>query len=372
MIDRVKFYINCVLSELILSSKCKTSFKRDGKEYFIIDYDEISFMNKGSDEESVYNFIIKNSEDDEGSESKSYNNMFISYSRKIGEVCGRLTIQQNLRKNYINYADLHPMKDLNFNQFLEIINLYADEFEIEREMFWTGCKITQIEIGVNLHFKMHISSIITSVSTLKRVQKRITVDSSAIYLKAKKYEIVLYDKLDRAVDKKEIFKNLTKIQRKKLAKKINRRNSFVRFELKVNCVSQFNHSGFKGKINSMQSFKDNFVNIADSLFLLAKDITFVDVISPEINRKLINSQLNEKGTIEFNKYLQYVGLKSFGISKFIDFATPLLNTNIKLAYLRSCEDLFNKYRKNNGYVRLTFLSELQRKLVKLQKNFDSF
>lgn len=376
MVDRIKFYIICYISNDILKSKKKHSFTKDGKEFFVFDYRKISFMSKLINEDlsdnEIYKFSINDSDNENENEFSDYSfkNLFITYSRTIGEKeekVGRLTIHQNIRKNYINYKGLNVFEDLTYQNFVDIINLYADEFKIPREIFWKA-SVTQLELGVNLKFKMHISSIINSISQIKRVPKRFLVDNSALYFKAKKFEIVVYDKLDRASEQKEVFPKANKIKRKKLIKKISQNNSILRFELKIKSVKQFNQRDFKGKIESLEKLKINFQDIADSLFRLATDISFVDVISPEISRKLVQSQLKSKGKKEFDEYLIYMGLKKFGIIEFINFATPLLSSAIKLRYLKSLEKLYNSYKQNNGYVRITFFNKLRKKLDSLTES----
>jgi len=373
MVDRIKFYIICFISEDILKSKKRHSFKKDGKDFFVFDYRKISFMSKMANEDlsdnEIYKFSINDSENENKSEFSDYSfkNLFITYSRAFGEEEGKLTIHQNIRKNYINYKGLNVFKDLTYQDFVDIINLYADEFEIPRKVFWKA-SVTQLELGVNLKFKMHISSIINSFSQLKRVQKRFLVDNSALYFKAKKFEIVAYDKLDRASEQKEVFPKANKIKRKKMIKKISKNNAFLRFELRIKTVKQFNQKDFKGKIETLENIKYNFRDIADSLFRLATDISFVDVISPEISRKLVQSQLKSKGKKEYDDYLIYLGLKKFGVVEFINFATPLLSSAIKLSYLKSLEKLYNSYKQNSGYVRITFFNKLRRKLDSLTKS----
>lgn len=375
MVDKIKFYVICTIDDDILESKKKHSFKKDGKEFFVFDYQKISFMLKIANVElsdnEIYNFTIKDSDEENKFSNHSYKYLFISYSRLldkgIGKSVGRLTIHQNLRKNYINYKNLSPFKDLTNLEFIEIINLYADEFNIPREFFWKA-SITQLELGANLKFKMNISSIINSFSQLKRVQKRFLVDSSALYFKAKKFEVIAYDKFARASEQGEIFPKANKVKRKKLTKKISANNSILRFELKIKSMTQFNQRDFKGKIESLEKIKYNFRDITDSLFRLATDISFVDVVSPEISKKLVQSQLKSKGKKEFDEYLIYLGLKKFGVVKFINFATPLLSSAIKLSYLKSLEKLYNSYKRNNGYVRITFFNMLRKKLDSLVKS----
>lgn len=373
MVDRIKFYLYCIISEAVIENKKSLVFKKDNQEYIVFDYNKISFLAKTSTaqaESKNLTFSITDSEDNDSS-NISYKNLFIVFSRVIGERAGRLTIHQNLRKNYIHYKNLSPFHDLKFLEFIEIINLYADEFEVPRQEFWKA-KITQLELGVNLRFKMNISMIINSLSQMRRVPKRIKVDNSALYFRAKKFELVMYDKIDRASEQREIFSDRDKIERKRLSRKISRNNSILRFELRIKSVKQFNQRNFKNKIESLDKIKNHFVEIGDALYSLAGNITFVDVANPEISKRLITSQLKSKGKKEFDDYLIYLGLKSFGVVKFINFIAPILSTQIKYSYANSLEKLYNSYRTKNDYVRITFLNKLRRRFDSLSKNdFES-
>lgn len=369
MIDKIKFYIeNLEIKESVLRRIFTKSFYKNEKQFYLADYNEISFFSKSLSEIQIEhprtNVVIKSDLEDSSYNKTSYRNLFISYSRDLGNQNGRLTIYQNIRRDFFKYKKLSAFKDLNYHDFIEIINLYADEFEVPREDFWNA-KITQLELGVNLRFNMNISSIINSISKMKGIEKPLRVDNSSINFRSSKYEIAIYDKLDRAIQQKEIFGQYNKVTRKRLFRKISRRNSFVRFELRIKKLSQFNRRSFKGKLSSLQVIKKNFNDIGKELYNLITEISFVNVINPEIDRNLVKSQLKGKSVHEFNKYLRYLGLKYFGVVKFIDFARPILNSATRNKYLNDCEKLFNDYRKTNDYVKKSFQRKLYLKIQRL-------
>lgn len=372
MVDRIKFYLeNIIISEAVLGRIFTKRFKKKGTQYYIADYNQMSFMSELTPEDfqeaPKVTVLIKSLEKEN---YKNYKNLFICYAVKEGKSGGRLTIHQNIRKDFISYKKESAFKDLNYLDFIEIINLYADEFEIPRNIFWKA-KITQIELGVNLRFNITMSSILSSISQMNGTSETIRVVNSAVTFRNKKYELSIYNKLSRASQQNEVFRGRNKISKKKMIKKISRRHSFVRFELRVRSMSQFNRRGFTNKLNSLSLLRDNFAEVGAEVYGLLSQISFVNTISPEIDKGLIESQMRGKSVKNFDKYLKYLGLKSFGvrgvssISRFIDFATPLLNTNIKRSYLTKCEQLFNEYKKNNDYVKLTFSRKLHKKISEL-------
>lgn len=371
MVDKIKFYLeNLELKESVLRRIFTKNFQKNGKQYYVADYEKISFFVKSSSVDvSIQpqtNIVVKSDLEDDSYSKISYKNLFISYSREFGNHLGRLTIYQNIRKDFFKYKKLNAFKDLNYHDFVEIINLYADEFEIPREDFWNA-KVTQVELGVNLRFNMNITSIINSISKMKGIQKPLRVDNSSVNFRSQKYEVAIYDKLDRAVQQKEVFGQYNKVTRRRLVRKISQRHSFVRFELRVKKISQFNRRSFKQKLDSLKTIRDNFIHIGKELYKLITEISFVDVVSPEIDKNLLKSQLKGRSVHEFNKYLRYLGLKYFGVVKFIDFARPILNSQARNKYLSDCEKLFNDYRKNNDYVRKSFQSKIYSKIQRLTR-----
>ncbi|WP_123895818.1 hypothetical protein [Chryseobacterium lactis] len=276
---------------------------------------------------------------------------------------GRLSVCQNVRKDFIRIKNLNPFTDLNYLNFVEIIEMYAREFGIEKEKFWKA-KITQVELGVNIRFNMNIASIMSSVSRMKGMENTLRIGNT-VNFKNQKYEVAIYDKLGREAQQGEVFKGTNKVRRRHLVKKIAKNNSFVRIELRVKTVSQFNRASIKSKIKTLESVRNNFHSLGEELYKLFVNISFVDEISPDIDQYLVKSQLNSKSVKAFNDYLIFLGLKYFGIKKFVDFAFPILNTNNRNSYIEKLENLFNKYKGDNDFVKKEFQRKLSARINKL-------
>lgn len=364
MVDLIKFYLeNIWISEYILATKFK-KIKEEGEfEYFIADPDMISFLSKKGKSEGFKpkSEIVVRQENI--MKNLSYKNKFISFKRKLKQEEGRLSVCQNIRKDFIRTKNLNPMTDLNYLNFVEIIEMYAHEFGIEKEKFWKA-KITQVELGVNIKFNMNIASIMSSVSRMKGMENTLRIGNT-VNFKNQKYEVSIYDKLERESQQNEVFKNSSKVRRKHLVKKISKNNSFVRIELRVKTVSQFNQASIKSKIKTLESVRNNFYSLGNELYKLFVNISFVNEISPDITQGLVKSQLNSKNPKAFDEYLKFLGLKYFGVKKFIEFASPILNTNNRNKYLASLEDLYNQYKRDDDFVKKEFYRKLSARINKL-------
>lgn len=366
MVDLIKFYLeNVWLSDYILATKFIRIKSEGGFEYFKADPDKISFLSKDSSAKKTAH-LLKNEiviQQENLAKNFSYKNKFISFKRKEGEKDGRFSVCQNIRKDFIRIKNLNPFTDLNYLNFVEIIEMYADEFGIERDKFWKA-KITQVELGVNVRFNMNIASIIKNVSRMKGMENTLRIGNT-VNFKNQKYEVAIYDKLEREAQQNEVFKDVNKVRRRHLVKKIAKHNSIVRIELRVKRVSQFNRASIKSKIRTLESIRKSFDLLGKELYKLFFNISFVDEISPDINRNLVISQLNSKNVSAFNEYLQFLGLKSFGVAKFVNFAYPILNTNIRNKYIQKLENIYNQYKGDNDYVRKEFQRKVSSKINKL-------
>ncbi|AZA95248.1 hypothetical protein [Chryseobacterium shandongense] len=188
MVDLIKFYLeNIRISEYILATKFKKIKEEGGFEYFIADPGMISFLSKKGKSEGFKpkSEIVVRQENI--MKNLSYKNKFISFKRKLNAKEGRLSVCQNIRKDFIRIKNLNPMTDLNYLNYVEIIEMYADEFEIEKEKFWKA-KITQVELGVNIRFNMNIASIMSSVSRMKGMENTLRIGNT-VNFKNQKYEV---------------------------------------------------------------------------------------------------------------------------------------------------------------------------------------
>ncbi|WP_185226449.1 hypothetical protein [Chryseobacterium indologenes] len=365
MVDLIKFYLeNVLLSDYILATKFIKIREEGGFEIFKADPDMISFLSQKVKAENCNlpksEIVVKQ---ENIIKKLSYQNKFISFKRRLNAKEGRFSVCQNIRKDFIRVKNLNPFTDLNYLNFVEIIEMYAHEFGIEKEKFWKA-KITQVELGVNIRFNMNIASIMSSVSRMKGMENTLRIGNT-VNFKNQKYEVAIYDKLGREAQQGEVFKGSNKVRRRHLVKKIAKNNSFVRIELRVKTVSQFNRVSIKSKIKTLESVRNNFHSLSKELYKLFVNISFVDEISPDIDQDLVKSQLNSKSVKAFNDYLIFLGLKYFGIKKFVDFAFPILNTNNRNSYIEKLENLFNKYKGDNDFVKKEFQRKLSAKISKL-------
>lgn len=365
MVDLIKFYLeNIKISEYILASKFMKIKQDDEFEYFMADPKKISFLFQKVKAE---NFDLPKSEivvqQENIMKNLSYKNKFISFKRKLNAKEGRFSVCQNIRKDFIRIKNLNPFTDLNYLNFVEIIEMYAHEFGIEKEKFWKA-KITQVELGVNIRFNMNIASIMSSVSRMKGMENTLRIGNT-VNFKNQKYEVAIYDKLEREAQQNEVFKDASKVRRKHLVKKISKNNSFVRIELRIKRASQFNRASIKSKIQTLESIRKNFHSLGNELYKLFVNISFVNEISPDIAQGLVKSQLNSKSAKAFDEYLKFLGLKYFGVKKFIEFASPILNTNNRNKYLASLEDIYNQYKGDDDFVKKEFHRKLSASINKL-------
>ncbi|AZA82250.1 hypothetical protein C1637_09515 [Chryseobacterium lactis] len=365
MVDLIKFYLeNISLSDYILTTKFIKIREEGGFEIFKADPDMISFLSQkvkaGNCNLPKHGIVVQQ---ENIIKKLSYQNKFISFKRRLNAKSGRLSVCQNVRKDFIRIKNLNPFTDLNYLNFVEIIEMYAREFGIEKEKFWKA-KITQVELGVNIRFNMNIASIMSSVSRMKGMENTLRIGNT-VNFKNQKYEVAIYDKLGREAQQGEVFKGTNKVRRRHLVKKIAKNNSFVRIELRVKTVSQFNRASIKSKIKTLESVRNNFHSLGEELYKLFVNISFVDEISPDIDQYLVKSQLNSKSVKAFNDYLIFLGLKYFGIKKFVDFAFPILNTNNRNSYIEKLENLFNKYKGDNDFVKKEFQRKLSARINKL-------
>ncbi|WP_160136619.1 hypothetical protein [Chryseobacterium sp. c4a] len=394
MIDVLKFDINNLrMDENILKTKFKKTYESEvltKYKYKFYDSELFNYSKKNRDE-------VEQSIDDE---TKLYkvSHHYIYYIFKKKEKTGKLVFNQNIRRNWIDYKiaadkkgieyiDIIPRKplmprvmaDLSYYNFIKIIELYAEELAIPKNIFW-GANVTQVELGANLKFsttiktkngfeKISLQGMLSSFGTLKNVPEKDTYGRSGIRFKADAFEISIYDKLKRIIFTKEIFKNKKESVKVKRRKKINEINHFIRYELKIKEVSSFRRESFADKLNTLKDIKDNWDVLLTSLFNTTEDIDFVDFLSPEIENELILSQLDSKSKGLFYEYLIYQGVKKIGYTEFIRDIIPLVNTKTKRVFQADVDEIYDKFRNKNHYntsYEKMFLDTLYKRLDSLK------
>jgi hypothetical protein len=370
MVDKIKFIVeNFITDDILQSKKLYTKQNtRKNKEWFVFDYKKLEllhFFRYKNEDNNISN--QEADEDDSGEDEKgylneeqqfidkNYKNLSIVFVRNIGEKKGKLIVHQNLRKDYfrVNSKANEVFKDLNYYNFEEIIDIYSKQFKISRPEFWGATKVTKIELGVTLVFnKPNMISIISCFGTCPNLGEKFIYGDSGISYKAENFSISIYDKLKRVLQNKEALNTLSKTRREKFRSQTNKSKYFLRFELKVDSVSKFNQSAFKNKINTLLSIRENWNDIALSLYDLAMSITFVDFLSPEMEKTLLTAKLNDsKSKADFDDFMYYLAIKGLKDMNLLDtHIAKLLPIQIKSGYLKKIEKAYNRFvdmEKNN-------------------------
>lgn len=318
-------------------------------------------------------------------------NLFILYVRPIGSNKGKIIFNQNIRRNWINYNHLQfargsegkllsPMYDLKFRDFVKIIDLYADELSIPKNVFWNAT-ITQIELGTNLKFDtrirkgkklvgtMNLNKMLSCFGRLKNVEEKHTYGNYGICFKAKNFELSIYDKLKRIVNTREIFKKSGERIKSKNRLKLNRVAFFLRYELRILSMSHFNQSAFENRIGTLKQLKDNWNEVLIALFETTEDIEFYDFLSPEIETELMMAGLKSKGLEKFKNLMIYNGLKMIGYQNFKDFIVPLVNSKVRTKFETEILQVNSEFRDLSKYgnsYQKKFLNALENKLKSLR------
>lgn len=389
MLDKIKCYIDSVrIKNEILQSKFKRKpDSRNGNEVYLFDHFNSVFVKKNVSE----NDNISEDEEDSYIKNVKHQNLYILFIRKKGSDAGKLIFKQNLRRNWINYNDLQISRgndakyktrlyDLNYNDFVKIVDLYAEELDIPKNIFWNA-KITQLELGVNLKFDTRIKSkgkligttdlgkMLSCFGRLKNVEDKHTYGNYGICFKAKNFELSIYDKLKRIITTKEIFKKSGERAKENNRRKLNRVAFFLRYELRILSMSHFNQSAFENRIGTLKQIKDNWNEIITALFETTTDIEFYDFLSPEIETELMMTGLKSKGLEKFKNFLMFNGLKKIGYQNFRDFIVPLVNSKVRTKFEAEILEVNSDFRDLSKYgnsYQKKFLNAFENKLKSLK------
>lgn len=389
MQDKIKFQIeNLRMDDHILETKFIKGSKlsRYGNEVFLFNYHKSIFKKK-----LIQNDINNKTDESNYLEDSKNQNMYVLFIRKEGESSGKLIFKQNIRKNWILYTRLQSnelqndekypsvMHDLQYSDFVEIIEVWANELQIPKNIFWSG-KVTQIELGVNLMFKtktkinsgferLSLNKILSCFGSYKNVEDKYMYGENGVCFRAQNFELSVYNKLRRVVYNNEIFTCNSDSSKKAMCEKINQVAYFMRYELRIKKVSGFNQSAFSGKIETLKQIKDNWNLLAKALFNTTEDLTFDDVLSPEIEHDLLVAGLESKSKKIFKDFLIYSGVKLLGFDTFRTYFLPLVSSKVKSSFEKEIRRNFSAFRNRQKYkysYEKRFLSALDKKLKSLQ------
>ncbi|WP_419868724.1 hypothetical protein [Chryseobacterium sp. CT-SW4] len=385
MVDKIKFIVEDVLiSEDFLEEKKKYSGenKKKNRQWFVFDYKKLELLHFFRYQNKERENDIDPQEQDDDIEyldqdqrfvNKNYKNLSIVFVRPLDEKKGKLIIHQNLRKDYLrvkNKRGKNILNDLTYKDFEEIVNLYSRQFKIPGTNFWNA-RITKIELGATMVFNGNMSTILSCFGTCPNVGEKFIYGNSGISYKAENFSISIYDKLKRVLQNKELLETLTKTRREEFRKIVLRHFFYLRFELKVETVSKFNQTAFKGKINTLRNLRDHWDKVADSLHDLAGSLSFVDFLSPEIEETLLQAKLNNsKSKKDFDDFMYYLAIKSQGgLQPFNTYIADLLHKGIKSSYMKKLEGAYERFvkKEKNKYFRI-FDKKFETKIKTLKKS----
>ncbi|MPS72935.1 MAG: hypothetical protein E2590_07235 [Chryseobacterium sp.] len=372
MVDVIRFYVENVE----LSKDVKKKFgrfysdERFGNEFCYYKKPK----NKSSQREA------ENSEIEDG-KKRDYDHFEIKFVKPKDKDQGKLWFEQNIRRNYFDRTRTDESdydiaaSDLNYTDFVKEIEHWADEFGIDKDKFWKA-KVTQVELGVTLHFKTSMLGVFSCFGSLKKMSRKHIYENFGVKFIGNNYQVSVYDKLERAFQRGEILKRVKTVKRNKVKEEAKKVKAHIRYEIKITTVSGILPDGLKN-INSLNYIKENWNSIGDVLLKKFDDFTFVDVLSPGIEKEIIYQQFKkdkeDKGRRQneavINDYLKYLGMEAVGMEEFRQYIYPLLkkkNRTIEEKYL----GLYEKFREKKKPSYSELFRKVLVKKIKTIQNMD--
>lgn len=252
-----------------------------------------------------------------------------------------LSINGSIRKWYYQK---NSRKDLNFEEFIDCIELIAKELNTDVKNLLNG-KITQLEVGLTLLLKSEMRDINDCFVKYRNAEREV-VEETSLYFHFTNYNLIFYDKFIE-MNKNKIWSDIEKNVFKKFY--------FLRFEINAKKVSG---TTFKNKFDTIDKIRDNWNTIPPVIEKYINDVVFVDVISKDKK-----TEINDY--TDFVNYLTFLGIKKYGVIESVNLFDKSINTNNKKKKL---EEFINIYRGNitNEFdFKGKLLVELKKKLSRL-------
>jgi len=303
----------------------------------------------------------------------------IKFLRLAKKEDGKLEFERNIRKDYFNRtrtieADyIIATSDLSYYDFVKEVEFWSTELKIDKKIFWKA-KVTQIELGVTLYFNNPMLGIFSCFGSLKDIPRKHIYENSGVKFIGDNYQVSIYDKWDRAFATGEIFKKTKTINRNKVREKVKKIKAFIRYEIKITNVSGSLPKGLR-KVKYLEDIRSNWNDLANTLLIKFDDFTFVDVISPKIEKEIIYQQFKKpiegnkrrQNTNAINEYLKYLGLETITMEKFFQYVYPLVKQKTKVIE-KGYIDTFEKFieKRKPTYSDL-FKKVLKRRLKSIKK-----
>lgn len=253
-----------------------------------------------------------------------------------------ISIQGSIRKWY--YKN-NSRKDLNYNEFINCIELIGEKLGLKRNEIWGIFKITILEVGVTLLLKSYFHNIMNCFLKYRNSVRNDEYETT-IYFDFKNYTIILYDKF--------IEMNKGQIWSKK-EENIFSKFHYFRFEISVNKLSG---SPFKKDFNNLEQLKNNWYILPKILESYLKKIEFVDLLSKE-------KEVELKSNSDFIKNMAFLGMKSIGLDKAIKKFNNIEMPNNKSKYFSNFINIYVSNISSDRDYRSELMYEFKKKTDRL-------
>lgn len=364
MVDRIKFVVdNAVISEEILRKKFFEAItnKRTGSKTYLYK-NNFSYEDEEESEEDVL-------EPKKYTYDKAFKkHLYIKYvvyktPKKLPNndylIKSELIIHRNIRKDRFGEG---KTADLRFINFLKIIEKFIWEFNLDEKSVWNS-RVTKLELGATIKLSSKMRGILSCFDSFKDLTEKNIYGDNGIAFIGENFSVSIYDKLKKMEKNEELFKSSK--NKKKLIEKVSKNNYFLRFEVKIEKVSGFNRHSFKGKINRLKDIRDNWNYLGTALFDMYNDISYIDILSPEVEDSIAGKERKP-----MNDFLKFKGMQAIGKDRFFNQILPLMkNYKGSLSKFRSeYRNFFNDYeRKFRVDYEYQFTSKLEDRIESLRK-----
>ncbi|MEL1242787.1 hypothetical protein AAEO56_00825 [Flavobacterium sp. DGU11] len=252
-----------------------------------------------------------------------------------------LSIDGSIRKWYYQK---NSRKDLNYEEFLDCIELLAKELGTTKKRILAG-KVNKVEVGVTLLLKAKMRGINDCFVKYRNAEREV-VEETTLYFKFANYKLVFYDKF-LEINKNTIWSDVQK--------KVFETFYFLRFEINAKKVSG---TTFKNKFDTVEKIKENWNDLPDVIEKYITNIVFVDVISKE-------KMADVSDYSDFIIYLTFLGIKQYGVIESINLLDKSLSINNKKKKIEQFIDIYRTNITDDLDLKATLLMELRKKLDRL-------
>lgn len=210
----------------------------------------------------------------------------------------KLIIEGNLRKWHFG---IDATQDLKKSEFIYCIDKIAQQIGIEDKSLWNA-KVTQLETGVTIRMKDEHRGIVNCIFDYHAFQKN-TFGQFGVEFTGVNFDIIFYAQIRR------IYNRRGKLKRQ--YDKLTKNNFFLRYEIQGHKVSGMEM--FKNNLDTLLKIRSNWKYAAENLLLTLEEVTFVNVISPDLYVELKQGEKKQMTNFLTFKGLQDIRLENFRI-----------------------------------------------------------